>query len=96
MLHIAPLLPPSFLPTSANDWHIAPTARVLLIIWAVGVVAVFKHRHDSPLLDETLDTLKLLATLPEQMNVHLDQGYDSDTTREKLKVRTLASTISKR
>ena len=62
----------------------------------LGAIAAPANRHDSPLLDETLDTLELLGPLPEQMSVHLDRGYDSQTTREKLKGRGLASTISER
>jgi hypothetical protein len=60
----------------------------------LGAIAAPANRHDSPLLDETLDTLEVLGPLPEQMSVHLDRGYDSKITREKLKVRALASTIS--
>jgi IS5 family transposase len=62
----------------------------------LGTIAALANRHDPPLLDETLDTLEVLGPLPEQMSVHLDRGYDSQTTREQLKVRGLASTISKR
>ena len=47
-------------------------------------------------MDETLDTLEALGTLPEQMNVHLDRGYDSEATRQRLKVRGLAPTISEK
>jgi hypothetical protein len=45
---------------------------------------------------ETLDTLEVLGPLPEQVSVHLDRGYYSEATREKLKVRGLASTISEK
>jgi Transposase DDE domain len=62
----------------------------------LGAIAAAANRHDSSLLDETLDTLEVLGSLPEQVSVHLDRGYDSETTREKLKVRALASTISKK
>ena len=62
----------------------------------LGAIAAPANRHNSPLLDETLDTLELLGPLPEQMSVQLDRGYDSQTTREKLKGRGLASTISER
>jgi Transposase DDE domain len=62
----------------------------------LGAIAAPANRHDSPLLDETLDTLEVLGPLPEQMSVHLDRGYDSGTTREKLKARGLACTISER
>ena len=39
----------------------------------------------APLLGEILDTLEVLGSLPEQMNVPLDRGYDSQTTRQELK-----------
>ena len=56
-------------------------------------IAAPANRHDSPLLDETLDTMKALGELPERMSVHLDRGYDSQTTREKLKSRGLEPII---
>jgi transposase len=62
----------------------------------LGTVAASANRHDSPLLGETLDTLEVLGPLPEQMSVHLDRGYDSETTREKLKSRGFTSEISKK
>lgn len=62
----------------------------------LGSVTAPANRHDSPLLDETLDALEVLGSLPEQMSVHLDRGYDSRTTREKLKARGLASVISEK
>ena len=62
----------------------------------LGAIAALANRHDSPLLDETLNTLEALGPLPEQMSVHLDRGYDSETTREKLKARGLASMISEK
>jgi IS5 family transposase len=34
--------------------------------------------------------------LPEQMSVHLDRGYDSRITREKLEDRGLLAVISER
>jgi hypothetical protein len=61
-----------------------------------GAVAAPANRHDSPLLGEALDTLEVLGPLPEQMSVHLDRGCDSDTTREKLKARALASATSEK
>jgi hypothetical protein len=36
-----------------------------------------------------LDTLDVVGSLPERMNVHLDRGYDSEATRGKLKARGL-------
>jgi transposase len=62
----------------------------------LGAIAAPANRHDSPLLDETLDTLEVLGELPEQMSVHLDRGYDSHTTREKLKARGLDPMISEK
>ena len=62
----------------------------------LGAIAAPANRHDSLLLDETLDTLEALGPLPERMRVHLDRGYDWQTTREKLKARGLASTISEK
>jgi hypothetical protein len=53
-------------------------------------------RHDSPLLEETLDTLEVLGELPERMRVHLDRSYDSQTIREKLKCRGLEPMISEK
>jgi transposase len=60
----------------------------------LGAVAAPANRHDSPLLKQTLDTLEPLGRLPEQMSVHLDRGYDSRSTREKLKDRGLLAVIS--
>jgi IS5 family transposase len=60
----------------------------------LGAVAAPANRHDSPLLEQTLDTLKPLGRLPEQMSVHLDRGYDSRSTREKLKDRGLTAACS--
>jgi transposase len=60
----------------------------------LGAVAAPANRHDSPLLAETLDTMKVLGELPEQMSVHLDRGYDSRSTREKLRDRGLLAVIS--
>jgi transposase len=62
----------------------------------LGTITAPANRHDSPLLDETLDTLEVLGPLPKQMSVHLDRGYDSETTRQKLKIRGLASMISEK
>ena len=36
----------------------------------LGAVAAPANRHDSPLLDETLDTLEVLGELPEQMRAY--------------------------
>ena len=62
----------------------------------LGAIAAPANRHDSPLLGETLDTLEVLGELPEQMSVHLDRGYDSRSTREKLEDRGLLAAISEK
>jgi IS5 family transposase len=62
----------------------------------LGAVAAPANRHDSPLLDETLDTLGEPGSMPEQVSVHLDRGYDSASTREKLKQRNLLAVISEK
>jgi hypothetical protein len=62
----------------------------------LGAVTAPANRYDSPLLDETLDTLGVLGELPEQMSVHLDRGYDSRSTREKLEDRGLLAAISEK
>ncbi len=63
----------------------------------LGAVAAPANRHDSPLLSETLDTLEVLGgELPEQISVHLDRGYDSHSTREKLEDRRLLAVISEK
>ena len=47
----------------------------------LGRVLAGANRHDSPLLDPTLDLLDDLGPLPEEITVHLDAGYDSGKTR---------------
>jgi hypothetical protein len=60
----------------------------------LGAKAALANRQNSPLLDGTLDTLEVVGSLPERMSVHLDRGYDSETTRQKLKARGLIPMIS--
>lgn len=62
----------------------------------LGTVAAPANRHDSPLLEATLDTLNLLGPLPVVMTVHLDRGYDSAITRQTLASRGLGADISER
>ena len=61
----------------------------------LGAIAAPANCHDSPLLGETLDTMEALGELPERMSVHLDRGYDSGVTRERLWRRELVAEISK-
>ena len=61
----------------------------------LGAIAAPANRHDSPLLEETLDTMEALGESPERMSVHLDRAYDSGVTRERLWRRELVAEISK-
>ncbi len=44
----------------------------------------------------TLETLRALEGLPEQITVHLDRGHDSEATRERPRDRGLAPAISEK
>jgi IS5 family transposase len=63
----------------------------------LGAIAAPAKAATTPryLLEETLDTLEALGGLPERMSVHLERGYDSDLTRERLRRRELVAEISK-
>jgi transposase len=51
----------------------------------LGTVSAPANRHDSPLLVPTLEAAsEALGALPEGASVHLDRGYDSRLTRERL------------
>ena len=62
----------------------------------LGTVTAPANRHDSPLLAETLDAVaQTLGGLPESTTIHLDRGYDSGATRERLREeRGLSAEIS--
>lgn len=62
----------------------------------IGSIAAPANRHDSPLLEETLDTMEIIGELPERINAHLDRGYDSKTTRQRLAERGLLAQISEK
>jgi transposase InsO family protein len=63
----------------------------------LGTVTAPANRHDSPLLSETLDAVaEVLGGLPERTGVHLDRGYDSEATRERLEERGLLAEISQK
>ena len=63
----------------------------------IGGVAGPVNRHDSPLLVPTLEhACASVGRLPEGASVHLDRGYDSNATRERLKERGLLAEISQR
>ena len=61
----------------------------------LGAVSAPANRHDSPLLVPTLKAAsQALGTLPEEASVHLDRGYDSKLTRERLEELGLGWEIS--
>jgi transposase len=62
----------------------------------LGTVIAPASRHDSPLLGVTLESLKPLGELPDRASVHLDRGYDSKATREKLEARGLSGVIAEK
>ncbi len=65
----------------------------------LGTVVAPANRHDSPLLTETLDAVgEALGGLlpPERAGVHLDRGYDSKATLERLRERGLLAEISEK
>ena len=62
----------------------------------LGVVTAPANRHDSPLLAQTLDAARAEQLLPEGASVRLDRGYDSQSTREKLRDRGLIPEVSEK
>jgi IS5 family transposase len=61
----------------------------------LGSVSAPANRHDSPLLVPTQKAAsEALGTLPEGTSVHLDRGYDSKLTRERLEEQELGWEIS--
>jgi transposase len=59
----------------------------------LGIVAAPANRHDAPLLEPTLDALRVTDTV---MTVHLDRGYDTQATRQRLAARGLEAEIARR
>ena len=62
----------------------------------LGAVPAPANRRDDGLLAATLDTLTVVAGLPERPVVHLDAGYDDQTCRQVLAERGMASEIATR
>ncbi|WP_310710545.1 IS5 family transposase [Nonomuraea sp. 3-1Str] len=62
----------------------------------LGRVLAGANRRDSPLLAPTLDRLNELGPLPDDITIHLDAGYDSDTTRALLDDRNLRGRIARK
>ena len=63
----------------------------------LGTVTAAANRHDSPLLVPTLEHANAsVGGLPEGASVHLDRGYDSFVTRERLEERGMKAEIAKK
>lgn len=63
----------------------------------VGIVSADANRHDSPLLVPTLKAAKeQVGPLPEQVNVNLDRGSDSNKTRTSLSELGFSSEIARK
>jgi hypothetical protein len=68
----------------------------------VGIVSAGANRHDSPLLEPTLEQTRQQVTdlpaggLPADARVHLDSGYDSGKTRDLLGEQVLTGVIARR
>lgn len=60
----------------------------------LGAIAAPANRHDSPLLEPTLDTLAAFDLCTGPTTVHLDRGYDSGVTRQRLADRNVAAMIA--
>ena len=62
----------------------------------LGSVIAPAARHDSPLLEPTLDHLAPYVPFPEPPTVHLDRGYDFPGTPARLAALGLVGEISRR
>jgi transposase len=62
----------------------------------LGVLTAPANRQDCLLLGLTLDLLRPLGPLPDQVTVHLDRGYDHGTIRGQLADRGLGARIAAR
>ena len=62
----------------------------------LATIAAPANRHDSPLLEPTLNRLAAFGPLPAATTIHLDRGYDSRRTPERLAARGLRGEIAER
>jgi transposase len=59
----------------------------------LGTVAAPANRHDAPLLEPTLDAVRMTDIT---MTVHLDRGYDARATHQRLAARGLDAEIARK
>jgi transposase len=63
----------------------------------VGLVSAGANRHDSPLLEPTIENTKQqVGPLPEKPTMHLDSGYDGQPSRDVLAAHELVAEIAKK
>ena len=63
----------------------------------IGGVSAGANRHDSPLLVPTLEHASAsVGGLPDLASIHLDRGYDSSVTGERLEGLNLIGEVSKK
>ena len=62
----------------------------------VHIVSAGANRHDGPLLAPTLAGLDALGPLPDGIAAHLDRGYDSAATRERLVELAITGVIARK
>jgi transposase len=63
----------------------------------IGGVSAGANRNDSPLLVPTLQHASAsVGGLPDLASIHLDRGYDSSLTRERLEELNLIGEVSKK
>jgi len=63
----------------------------------VGIVSAGANRHDSPLLEPTIEATKHhVGVLPKKPVMHLDSGYDGQPSRDDLTDHDLVGEIAKK
>lgn len=70
-------------------WSVATDAAGIPLGWT----SAGAQRHDSVLLEPTLDEVEHRGLLVEVETVHLDRGYDSGATRERLANRGIDDAV---
>jgi transposase len=70
-------------------WSIATDAEGI----PIGAVVAPANRHDSALLDATLEALDAGGLLGDIETLHLDRGYDSNATRARCAERDLRDVV---